>query len=236
MDAEERLGLINKPPIEEIVHFDIVNKPPIDELYHYGVLGMKWGIRRYQNPDGTLTEEGKKHYDKQEKRREKKIEREKAYYSRTPEILAKHLDKFTNEEIQKAYTKFEWQDKLSKFNKKESALKRGKKVADDILSVGDTANNGIKFLNTPAGKLLRQKLGLGTEDIANFKSKKQAEKEEMEYRAAVAQAKKNIMLAQQVGITLTNQEMALRQSLQNIGVTFTDSEWEQYKANNYQRR
>ena len=32
------------------------------ELYHYGILGMKWGIRRYQNKDGSLTEAGKKHY------------------------------------------------------------------------------------------------------------------------------------------------------------------------------
>lgn len=33
-------------------------------LAHYGVPKMKWGIRRYQNKDGTLTELGKKHYGK----------------------------------------------------------------------------------------------------------------------------------------------------------------------------
>jgi hypothetical protein len=33
------------------------------ELYHSGIRGMKWGIRRYQNDDGTLTEAGKARYN-----------------------------------------------------------------------------------------------------------------------------------------------------------------------------
>ena len=33
-----------------------------DELWHWGIKGMKWGVRRYQNKDGTLTTAGKKHY------------------------------------------------------------------------------------------------------------------------------------------------------------------------------
>ena len=35
-----------------------------NELYHHGIKGMKWGVRRYQNSDGSLTAAGKKRYDR----------------------------------------------------------------------------------------------------------------------------------------------------------------------------
>lgn len=40
------------------------------ELMHYGVLGQKWGERRYQNYDGTLTDEGRVHYARKDLRKE----------------------------------------------------------------------------------------------------------------------------------------------------------------------
>lgn len=47
-----------------------------NELKHWGILGMHWGIRRYQNPDGSLTPEGRERYSKQLK---KSIEKENKY-------------------------------------------------------------------------------------------------------------------------------------------------------------
>ena len=44
----------------------------ISELYHFGIKGMKWGIRRFQNEDGSLTQKGLK--------RQKKINKEAAKY------------------------------------------------------------------------------------------------------------------------------------------------------------
>ena len=33
-----------------------------DELYHHGIKGQKWGVRRFQNPDGSLTSAGRSRY------------------------------------------------------------------------------------------------------------------------------------------------------------------------------
>lgn len=43
-----------------------------DILMHYGILGQKWGLRRWQNEDGSLTPEGREHYMKKDTKWAKK--------------------------------------------------------------------------------------------------------------------------------------------------------------------
>lgn len=89
--------------------YNVSGFPCSDELYHYGILGQKWGVRRYQNSDGTLTAEGKKHYsisdtlvsikNTSKKRAEEKRQKEmlKKPWLMTDDELKNHLNRVNME-------------------------------------------------------------------------------------------------------------------------------------------
>lgn len=55
-----------------VKHSDIT-LDDIEELVHHGIKGQKWGVRRYQNQNGSLTPEGKEHRDKREGRNKYRV-------------------------------------------------------------------------------------------------------------------------------------------------------------------
>lgn len=83
-------------------------------LVHHGIKGQRWGIRRYQNEDGTFTEEGKKRYGiegdgqmSQEGRRAYSADRAKQDYKNAKEEHKSALKNF-NRKPMKGYTYEDW--------------------------------------------------------------------------------------------------------------------------------
>lgn len=100
-----------------------------DELMHYGIKGQKWGIRRYQNEDGSLTSAGRKKY-----RQEIKAENKKAFeYGRDATVAANAATYARNQQIKS-------QKKLDKALAKDpemlkkSTQKKYKRTLADIKS------------------------------------------------------------------------------------------------------
>lgn len=44
------------------MYYYAISRPPGPYMYHYGIMGMHWGVRRFQNEDGTLTSAGRSRY------------------------------------------------------------------------------------------------------------------------------------------------------------------------------
>ena len=58
-----------------------------DSLTHHGIKGQRWGIRRYQNPDGTLTDAGRKKLLKFQKKSSKFLSKHAKYEKKRIKLL-----------------------------------------------------------------------------------------------------------------------------------------------------
>ena len=96
---------------EDIISYDrpeVSTEMPVSSLYHFGVVGMRWG-KRHQNPDGSLTDSGKKKLSKVYKKEMVKVLTET---NKASQIRKRNMDAYT--ETAKEYNN----GKTEKFNKK----------------------------------------------------------------------------------------------------------------------
>ena len=169
----------------EFVAHDALNILRTDVICHHGILGMKWGVRRYQNKDGSLTAAGKKRYYSfpnsegrsstwLSKKGEKAFKDKKGNWKDTPAAQkAKEYEERTLKEIEnkekETRLKYESKNKqyrkeinfLEKHNEKDPAMrKRIDDAADLGLRALEIVNNGKEkdktFINALANNPLNK--------------------------------------------------------------------------------
>jgi hypothetical protein len=141
-------------------------------IEHHGILNMKWGRRRFQNPDGTLTAEGKIRYSREKRRqaaknlkkarkvREANKKKEMKLEKKKAKILAKGLDEvkknsklFSNEEIANLVNRNQLESRLADAANSKN-VQKGKIKVDNVLdfmgkaaSIADSAGRIYRNIN-----------------------------------------------------------------------------------------
>ena len=186
-----------------------------NELYHHGVKGMHWGIRRYQNPDGSLTDLGRKkllksdgtlnrkgkrklgkdyQYTDQYKKETAEERRARTLKSNDPNVIYANRDVLSTPEIRERMDRIRVEGELSKMA--ESTKKTGMDKVDSIIKAGKKLDELYQLTNTPLGKAVKKKLGIDEAkkefDIDSVKKYlDDREADEAAKRAAEKQAKED---------------------------------------------
>ena len=131
------------------------------ELVHYGIKGMKWGILRYQNADGTLTAAGRVRDRMNRKRNRKRAEK---VLKGSPKTVKRRLSQITDEELQKAVNRLQLERTYKNLTTPPDKHKKAKEIA-------------TKWLETAGTKVIESAAtNLGKKIFAETDSKRRVEK------------------------------------------------------------
>lgn len=124
-----------------------------NELYHWGIKGMKWGVRRYQNKDGSLTPAGKKRAASFDKKAKQQGWSDDAVYAK--KVKTKKLNQMSNEELRKFNERTRLENEYKNLTKKNI---KGKKFVSEVLN--NTAKNVVTEYATRYATSKGQKFGI----------------------------------------------------------------------------
>lgn len=123
------------------------------ELYHHGIKGMHWGVRRFQNPDGTLTAAGKRR-ERRDQARADKAARKEAKAARKRAYKNRSL--MSEQELDAQIRRYQKEKQFASLSKQ--SLAPGRSAAKELLGKYGTMALGSA-------------IGIGVSTIAGAKAK-----------------------------------------------------------------
>ena len=132
---------------------------PADELCHHGTKGMRWGVRRFQNKDGSLTAAGKKRRAKLEGELDKLGGSKKTETDKTASSARKRAGDMTDDELDKAIVRARKEDEYNRLRPEPvAAPKKSSVLINEVLKPA-MMNSGRKMVETAMNKLTDKLLG-----------------------------------------------------------------------------